>query len=69
MDLNPVKQKLLLMRCAEHGSHPEVAIRGDKLEIKCCCDKFKATLVGKSKDLIAESAKNDIAKAIKNIFK
>lgn len=57
------------MCCVEHHTHPEVTVRGDQLKFKCCCEKFKATLIERSKTLIANAAKNDIERQLKNLFK
>lgn len=69
MDLQKIKQQLQLLRCSEHCKTPEVTIRGNSLEFKCCCERFKATLIKQSETLIKKAAKNDIENQIKNIFK
>ncbi|MCQ2309129.1 MAG: hypothetical protein MJZ78_04030 [Bacteroidales bacterium] len=69
MDLKPVKQSLERMSCPIHGSHPEVAVLRDKLEIKCCCEAFKAKLIERQRQLVAEQAKKEIENQLKKMFK
>ena len=69
MNLQPVKMSLQRMMCPEHHEHPEVKVVGDQIEIKCCCEKFKAELVRQSESLIAKSVKDDLEKRLKSIFK
>lgn len=69
MNLQPVKMSLQRMMCPEHHEHPEVKVVGDQIEIKCCCEKFKAELVKQSKSLIAKVAKDEIERSIQSIFK
>lgn len=69
MNLQPVKMSLQRMMCPEHHEHPEVKVVGDEIEIKCCCENFKAELVRQSKSLIAKSVKDDLEKRLKSIFK
>ncbi len=69
MNLYPIKQELQRMRCSIHNEHPEVTVRGERLEFKCCCDDFKNKLLKRSETLIAETSKNEILNQIKKAFK
>ena len=69
MNLQPVKMGLQRMTCPEHHEHPEVTIVGDEIQLKCCCERFKATLVEESKSLLTKAAKDELEKQIKKIFK
>lgn len=63
--LNDIRKATQNMKCSEHGKKAEVTIKGDKISISACCEKFR--------DKIGEVAKkastDSVKKQIKNIFK
>jgi len=69
MKLENVKSKLQALECPTHHQHPEVTIKGEKFEIKCCCKQFRETLVKKTTEFVGEEAKAEIEKSLRKAFK
>jgi hypothetical protein len=69
LDLQKVKRQLERESCPTHLKHPEVEIRGDKINFSACCETFAKTLTIGLKDLIAIAARDSIDNSIKKIFK
>lgn len=68
MDIKSVACELQKLQCHVHHKHPEVFVRGDKLEFKCCCEEFRSRLVDETKPLIESAAKAEIEKVIRKAF-
>lgn len=49
-----------MKRCPEHHESPEVRISGTRIEMKCCCEPFMATLRKTLEALMSEAAKDEI---------
>ena len=64
-----IKRQLESMRCREHGGHPTVAVTSQGVQINCCCERFKAELASKAKQLIGKEAQKQIEESFKKAFK
>jgi len=45
ISLDSVKRKLEVRSCPEHYQKPRVVIKDDQIQLTCCCDKFKTSLL------------------------
>ena len=45
ISLDSVKRKLEARSCPEHYQKPKVVIKDEQIQLTCCCDKFKTSLL------------------------
>lgn len=64
-DRRKMKSAIEKLKCKEHGEHPAVTFSGDKVNISCCCEAFRAKCIEAYKDVLAEYTKEQILKAFK----
>jgi hypothetical protein len=65
MNLQPVINKINSMRCPVHHQHPKATQTGDKVNIKACCEEFRASTMEALKTGMAQAARDEIMSAFK----
>ena len=65
MNLREIARKLETEHCAKHRQKATAIVKGDSIELICCCDEFKTKLIEKMESEIEKQVEDDI----KNIFK
>lgn len=69
IDKQSIKRQLESMRCREHGGHPTVSVTSQGVQINCCCERFRAELSAKAKQLIGQQAQKQIEESVQKAFK
>jgi len=55
--------------CPEHGKHPKFSKTINGFSITACCENFRASLVKKAENAVAEETKKAIEKIFKDAFR
>ena len=45
ISLDSIKRRLISRTCPDHNQKPKVNIVDEQIELNCCCDKFKTSLM------------------------
>jgi hypothetical protein len=65
MDLRKIARNLERNNCNEHNENAKATPKRDNIEISCCCEKFRKTIIAKMEIEIKKEIENELKKAFK----